>query len=134
MERARSLALVLVGGVALVGAWAWSRTRLPQPAATVLPVLIVQPSRANGARMTRHGQNGIGVVELLSGKPPAPPETAMVLTDANCLPDPSGISHCINRLGLANGVVVTVRHDHNMALSPCLLPGQPVFLRSASSL
>lgn len=56
---------------------------------------------------------------------------ATVLTDSRCNPDAQGVSHCLNRLRLANGAVVTVVHDHKMMDMPCLSPGEHVTLSPA---
>ena len=53
---------------------------------------------------------------------------AVVLTDRRCNPDAHGVSHCLNRMRLANGTVVTVVHDHRMMDMPCLSPGEHVTL------
>jgi len=54
---------------------------------------------------------------------------ATVLTDTRCTPDRQGVSHCLNRMRLANGTAVTVVHDHRMMDMPCLSPGEHVLLR-----
>ena len=53
---------------------------------------------------------------------------AVVLTDTRCTPDAHGVSHCLNRMRLADGTVVTARHDHMMMNMPCLSPGEHVVL------
>ena len=67
-------------------------------------------------------------VVLVAGNAPKHPVSARVLTDANCSPDSAGVSHCLNMLRLADGRTITVRHDHNMMLVPCLSPGETVEL------
>ncbi len=57
--------------------------------------------------------------------------TATVLSDEECEPDVAGISHCLNRLRLANGSEVVVRHPHDMMKIPCLEPGEHVQLVAA---
>ena len=52
----------------------------------------------------------------------------VVLTDTRCDPDRMGVSHCLNRMRLADGTVVTVQHDHAMMNMPCLSPGERVVL------
>ena len=64
--------------------------------------------------------------ELLRGSMPAGATTATVLSDEDCAPDEYGISHCKNRLELANGSRLTVRHNHRMAQVSCLSPGEEV--------
>ena len=61
-----------------------------------------------------NGAGGIVLTYVVAGSPPVTPVAATVLTDENCEPDRSGVSHCINRLRLASGRTLTVRHDHNM--------------------
>jgi hypothetical protein len=63
---------------------------------------------------------------LLEGAPPAAPTVGTVLTDTNCEPDFSGISHCRNELRLDGGRKITVRHDHDMQRYSCLSPGEKV--------
>jgi hypothetical protein len=53
---------------------------------------------------------------------------ALVLTDTRCAADAQGVSHCLNRMRLADGATITVRHDHRMMDMPCLSPGEHVTL------
>lgn len=57
---------------------------------------------------------------------------AIVLSDSRCQPDAAGVSHCLNRLRLANGRTVTVVHDHRMMNMPCLSPGEHVVVTPSS--
>lgn len=68
---------------------------------------------------------------LEKGKLPHGTVEATVLTDENCAPDRRGISHCRNRLRLAGGGTVILRHPHDMNKVPCLTPGEKVLLRRA---
>ena len=70
--------------------------------------------------------------ELLDGRVPAQTEVATVLTDEDCNPDAQGISHCLNKLRLPDGSVLTVRHPHDMMLVPCLSPGERVEVSAAA--
>lgn len=70
--------------------------------------------------------------ELLDGRIPAQTEVATVLTDEDCDPDAQGISHCLNKLRLPDGSVLTVRHGHDMTLVPCLSPGEQVEVSAAA--
>ena len=70
--------------------------------------------------------------ELLDGRVPAQTEVATVLTDEDCDPDAQGISHCLNKLRLPDGSVLTVRHPHDMMLVPCLSPGERVEVSAAA--
>ncbi len=68
---------------------------------------------------------------LEKGTLPDGPVVATVLTDENCMPDQRGISHCRNRVRLASGGTVVLRHPHDMHQVPCLAPGEKVLLRRA---
>lgn len=65
---------------------------------------------------------------LEKGTLPAGTVKATVLTDENCEPDAQGISHCRNRVRLASGQTVSLRHPHDMNQVPCLAPGEKVLL------
>lgn len=66
-----------------------------------------------------------------SGPVPDRAQTATVLTDADCAPNARGLSNCLNRLRLADGRTLTVRHPHRMMDVPCLSPGERVTVRRA---
>jgi len=53
----------------------------------------------------------------------------VVLSDTRCNPDQMGVSHCLNRIRLANGKTILVVHNHRMMNMPCLSPGEHIFLR-----
>lgn len=78
-----------------------------------------RPSKGAGAKVT--------TVKLLRGSVTRR-SSAVVLTDTRCNPDAMGVSHCLNRMRLADGTVVTVQHDHRMMNMPCLSPGEHVLL------
>jgi hypothetical protein len=61
-----------------------------------------------------------------SGSMPPADTTGTVLTDQDCTPDAMGVSHCLNRIRLANGETMAVRHPHRMSEVPCLAPGEVV--------
>ncbi len=63
---------------------------------------------------------------------PARGVPAEVLTDEDCAPDSSGISHCRNALRLEDGRTIVVRHPHDMRQVPCLTPGERVVVRPAA--
>ncbi|MGB7588330.1 MAG: hypothetical protein WBM00_06440 [Solirubrobacterales bacterium] len=67
----------------------------------------------------------------LKGSIPSRQVAGTVLTDEDCSPDAEGVSHCINRLRLAGGRVLVVRHPHRMMDVPCLSPGEHVMVRPA---
>ena len=68
---------------------------------------------------------------LVAGTVPRRAVSATVLTDEDCAPDERGVSHCRNRLRLASGRTVTVRHPHRMSDVPCMTPGETVRVRRA---
>ncbi|MDE2185050.1 MAG: hypothetical protein KGJ78_18710 [Alphaproteobacteria bacterium] len=81
----------------------------------------------------RNGKDGIDVVVLKTGKLPLRPVKATVLTDKDCAADVYGDSHCTNRLRLADGQVIVVKHHHNMQIYPCLTPGETVMVEPQPS-
>jgi hypothetical protein len=78
-----------------------------------------RPTKGPGARVT--------TVRLLAGVV-THRIAARVLTDTRCNPDAMGVSHCLNRMQLADGTQITVVHDHRMMDMPCLSPGERVTL------
>jgi hypothetical protein len=91
-----------------------------------LPAVMARDCLAR-PRACANGSNGIVLSYSLKGRAPRTPMLALVLTDVNCDPDRDGISHCLNELRLlGNGRRITVRHDHNMHMYPCLTPGERV--------
>jgi hypothetical protein len=76
-----------------------------------------------------NGTDGIVLAYAVSGSISGHSGVATVLTDENCEPDRDGVSHCMNRLELDDGMVLTVRHDHAMSNDPCLAPGERVAVR-----
>ena len=78
-----------------------------------------RPAKGAGAKVT--------TVKLLRGTV-VHRMSAVVLTDTRCNPDAGGVSHCLNRMRLADGTVVVAQHDHRMAAMPCLSPGEHVML------
>ena len=78
-----------------------------------------RPSKGAGAKVT--------TVKLLRGAV-ATRTRATVLTDTRCAADARGVSHCLNRMRLANGTVVMAQHDHRMMDMPGLSPGATVVL------
>lgn len=80
-----------------------------------------------------NGVGGLEVAYAVSGKPPVHAQIGKVLTDTNCQADSYGVSHCLNRIRLASGRVIAVRHDHSMMNDPCLSPGERVRVRAAGS-
>lgn len=68
---------------------------------------------------------------LHHGDMPRAEMMATVLSDEDCTPDAAGVSHCTNRLRMADGSELAVTHPHRMADVPCLSPGERVLVRSA---
>ena len=87
--------------------------------ATAGTIRVDRPHKGGGAKVT--------TVRMVHGVL-AHRMHATVLTDTRCSPDAAGISHCLNRMRLANGTVITVQHDHMMMTMPCLSPGEQVTL------
>lgn len=69
--------------------------------------------------------------KLVGGTMPSATVQATVLSDEECEPDARGVSHCLNRLQLADGSEIQVRHPHDMTVVPCLAPGEHVTLEPA---
>lgn len=70
-------------------------------------------------------------VQLDYGAIPEDVTHLTVLTDEDCTPDADGVSHCLNRVEFktASGTQQAgLRHHHNMAIEPCLSPGQTLEL------
>src|SRR5690242_14302939 len=80
-------------------------------------VRVDRPSMAAGARVT--------YIRVASGTVTRRMR-ATVLSDTNCTPDRQGVSHCLNRMRLANNKVILAIHDHSMMNMPCLSPGEHV--------
>jgi hypothetical protein len=90
---------------------------LPAQAVSGQKLRVDRPSRGAGARVTH--------VMLLHGSI-SHRTRATVLTDTRCNPDSHGVSHCLNRMRLADGQTITVVHSHRMMDMPCLDPGEHV--------
>lgn len=102
--------LLVIAAAALV-------TALPAQAAGGKALRVDRPEKGAGAQVTTvHLVNGAVTRRM----------RAVVLTDTRCNPDARGVSHCLNRMRLADGTVVTVQHDHRMMNMPCLSPGEHV--------
>lgn len=74
----------------------------------------------------RNGAGGTELVQLVKGTVALEVQSGRVLTDESCTPDKYGISHCLNKIELANGMTLVVRHNHNMMNDPCLSPGERI--------
>lgn len=92
---------------------------LPASALGAGGVRVDRPSKGAGAKVT--------TVKVLRGTV-SRRMGAVVLTDTRCDADAQGVSHCLNRMRLADGTVVLAEHDHRMMDMPCLSPGEHVVL------
>ena len=63
---------------------------------------------------------------LVAGAMPHATTDGTVLSDEDCGADAMGISNCLNRIRLADGSEIAVRHPHDMREIPCFAPGEPV--------
>ena len=71
-------------------------------------------------------------VKLVSGTEAFHDQAGVVLTDDQCAPDGNGVSHCLNKIRLASGQILTVRHPHDMSQVACLAPGEHVAVRMSA--
>jgi hypothetical protein len=132
------LRIVIVVAVAsLVGLASASASTRPVRTVLVVPQGKHYAPRTLGTRdciaYPRSCVNGVGGIEVaysVTGKPPARTQIGTVLTDTNCQADSYGISHCLNKIRLPQGRVITVRHDHSMMNDPCFAPGERVRVRT----
>ena len=67
----------------------------------------------------------------LSGAVPGATVVGTVMSDEDCAADAAGISHCVNKVRLVNGSLLTVRHPHRMVDVACITPGERVQVRAA---
>lgn len=63
---------------------------------------------------------------LVGGTMPSGPTRGIVLSDEDCAANAKGVSNCLNRIRLADGTEIAVRHPHAMSEIPCFAPGEPV--------
>jgi hypothetical protein len=124
-----AVALGAVLGAAVLGLRSVDRARpsarddaSPAPSATA-PVRTVIAFRS----MPAPSRPGATLHVMLADPQPAvKPQGGTVLSDEACTPDATGLSHCLNRIRLADGAVITVVHPHRMSEVPCLAPGERV--------
>ena len=128
----RRVWVAIVAGSLVIGGSGLALERASQshepavdPHGTALPAQRqVQLSRVMPAPSDYDGLHA----KLIGGAMPAAAVEATVLTDEQCQPDARGVSHCLNRMRLADGSVIQVRHPHDMSKVPCLSPGEHVQL------
>jgi len=131
----RRIFLVAAVGAFALGAFGLALDHSPEnppsaldPHGTVLPATRqVQLSRMMPAPSDFDGLHA----KIISGTMPTSTTEATVLSDEQCQADQRGISHCLNRLRLADGSEIEVRHPHDMHAVPCLSPGEHVRLEPA---
>ncbi len=114
-RRIRGLSVIIFAGILFMGlsaqAWAW------------VPTL---PKGTQGpASWYQNGKDGRYFVPVVKGRI-SKPVTGLVTTDANCMPDAQGLSHCFNNIRLSSGELITVQNTHKMSIHRCLRPGEYV--------
>jgi hypothetical protein len=121
---------LLAGGAIVAIALSGSSQDVRQAAApdVALRTLVVSPRHSDPVP-SRPGRTLHA--RLTGGRMPRAAITAVVTSDEDCAPDAAGISNCLNRLRLADGTRLAVRHPHRMAEVPCLSPGERVKLHGA---
>ena len=134
----RRVFLVVAIGVLVLGAsglavdrWPEKRQAALDPHGTVLPA--TRQEQLSRVMPVPSDFDGLHA-QLISGTMPTMPMDATVLSDEQCQADEHGISHCLNRLRLADGSEIEVRHPHDMHTVPCLSPGESVQLKTAPPL
>lgn len=110
----------IVGGIAVLAAFAFIWLSKTPASPSIRTVALLHGSSSSP-------QTG-DAVYFVGGLTPTETTSAVVLTDSNCTPDGQGVSHCSNTLRLPNGHIITVRHDHDMRMVPCLAPGESIRL------
>jgi hypothetical protein len=125
------VAIAVLGVVALRG----ERTRMPTAPSMVAAGAPLPSGRT--VRLTHtmpHPSRGAVLdAKLVRGAMPRGRTSAVVLSDTDCAPDAHGISHCLDRLRLVSGRVISVRHVHDMKAVRCLTPGEHVRVVPARS-
>lgn len=124
MLGALAVAVVIVGLILLVRPQAHQAASAKASGAPA-GLRVVQLTTAPDA--VSNGEQIVAV--LVGGAMPHGTVKATVLTDENCAPDAQGYSHCRNDLRLADGSVLHLRHNHRMATTTCLSPGEEVIAR-----
>jgi hypothetical protein len=131
MRRLLGVALVLAALAVSIGVVSRQGAATPQR-----DVVAVDPHRAEIEQVrtlvvsrAQPPASRPGVVlhgRLVEGAMPRDATEGTVLTDEDCAADFRGISNCLNRVRLADGRQIAVRHPHDMSEVPCFAPGEPV--------
>lgn len=126
--------LVAVFLLAVLGGVLLARQDADRPAAERVVAVDPHGSKIAKARTLVVGrtqpppsQPGVRLnARLVEGRMPAAPTKGTVLSDEDCAADAQGVSNCLNRIRLADGAEIAVRHPHRMSDVPCFAPGEPV--------
>jgi hypothetical protein len=131
-QRRRRLSHWLFGGLAVIVLGALAAAFSLSSGGRGLTGEPTIPRGAPLASWNENGQGGKYLLQIVEGD--APPSMAklfgVVASDTTCEPDPRGLSHCHNAINLANGTRITVIDTHRMSRTPCLRPGNVVWLTS----
>ena len=111
----------------LVGAWVvgYKSSRIVSLASDNGSSTMVATSKGSEMNWHDNGQNGVHLVELAQGTL-ASSMVGTVLTDTDCAPDATGLSHCHDVIRLKNHTLITVINPHDMKYVACLAAGQVV--------
>lgn len=106
------------------------------PGSAAEPTAAAQPERrtvlVSDDRIPEPSLPGSSLRALrVSGSLPGRPSAARVLTDEDCAPNAQGLSRCLNRVRLAGGGTLSLRHPRRMMEVPCLSPGERIAIRPA---
>ena len=113
----------------------------PRPAAKAAKVVDrshVRPAAMRTLVVHRAAMPGASVAgmpmhaKLTSGAAPSRPMVGTVMSDSDCGPDATGLSHCRNVIRMPGGHKMVVRHPHRMSDVPCMTPGEKVRVTRAA--
>lgn len=120
-------ALLAVGALVALAALRQTPPEGPPPGSHGVPIPSARTVLVAAGGLAKISVPGQALhTKRLEGAIPASATPATVLTDENCTPDASGVSHCTNRLRMDDGSELTVVHSHRMGDVPCLSPGERV--------
>lgn len=132
-----ALATLLGGGAAAVLALGGAEPSSPRGQRAVTTAAGGNPTLRSvrvyraGATVAPSAPGAVMRTVHVRGPFPGAGTIATVLTDEKCAPDAAGISRCLNKLRLADGRVIEVRHPHRMAVVACMSPGERVRVSAA---